>query len=231
MIGASRHAKADATQARRGAGTPTDEAAADAHAYPARRRAARRTPVEDAAQPGAAEPGPSTARPVHPWRGAQGFVRVVPGTPFAAAAALVAQERRNPVSFAEEAPVTRTLAILGILLPAAGASLYAHHSFAAYYNESQSITLQGQVHELQFKSPHVLLMFNVQTPQGVALYTAEWANPRRLGGSMNKDTLRPGDVVVVTGAPGRTASDNKVHLKSIHRPADGWSWGGDQRGR
>ena len=126
----------------------------------------------------------------------------------------------------------RTLATVGILLSAAGGSLYAHHSFAAYYNESQSITLRGQIHEVQFRSPHVLLMFNVQMPEGgMAMYTAEWANPRRLGGSMDKDTLRPGDVVVVTGAPGRTASENKVHLKSIQRPADGWSWGGGRRGR
>ena len=127
--------------------------------------------------------------------------------------------------------MTRTFATLAIVLAAAGASLSAHHSFATYYNESQSITVQGQVHELQFRSPHVLLMFNVQTPQGIAIYTAEWANPRRLGNAMNKDTLRPGDVVIVTGAPGRTASENKVHLKSIRRPADGWYWGGDRRGR
>ena len=92
-----------------------------------------------------------------------------------AAATAVAQERGIPVSFFQEAHVRRTLATLGILLSIAGASLYAHHSFAAFYNESQTVTLQGQVHELQFRSPHVLLMFNVQTPQGTATYTAEWS--------------------------------------------------------
>jgi hypothetical protein len=122
----------------------------------------------------------------------------------------------------------RTLTMLAVVLSASGASLYAHHSFAAFYNESQTVTLEGQVQELQFKSPHVLLMFNVRSPQGqTSMYTAEWANPRRLGDSMNKDTLKPGDVVVVTGAPGKTGSENKLHLKSIRRPADGWSWGGE----
>jgi hypothetical protein len=123
--------------------------------------------------------------------------------------------------------VKRTLWTLAIVMVAGAASVYAHHSFGAFYHEDQSITLQGEVRELQFRSPHVLLMFNGRTPQGqIAMYTAEWSNPRRLGETMNKDTLKPGDVVVVTGAPGRVASEYKLHLKSIRRLSDGWSWGG-----
>jgi hypothetical protein len=106
------------------------------------------------------------------------------------------------------------------------ASAFAHHSFATYYFENQTVTVEGDVKEMQFRSPHVLLMFNGRTPQGqIATYTAEWANPRRLGNTMTKDTLRPGDRVIVTGAPGRNGSEYKIHLKSIRRPSDGWSWG------
>ena len=35
---------------------------------------------------------------------------------------------------------------------------------------------------------------------------------------VTKDTLKPGDAVVVTGSPGRAGSENKVHLKGIKRP-------------
>jgi hypothetical protein len=112
------------------------------------------------------------------------------------------------------------------------APVYAHHSFAAYYNESQSISLQGTVHEFQYKSPHAILVFHAVDGAGrIQKYEAEWANPRRLEGQgITSSTLRPGDVVVVTGSPSRTSSDNKVHLKGIRRTSDGWTWGGD-RGR
>ena len=63
-------------------------------------------------------------------------------------------------------------------------------------------------------------------------YAAEWSSPRRLGRQgVTKGTLKPGDVVIVTGSPGRVASEHKVHLKAIRRPADGWSWTGGRRRR
>jgi hypothetical protein len=107
----------------------------------------------------------------------------------------------------------------------------AHHSFAAYYHESQSMSIEGQVREFQFRSPHSILLVTAPTPEGrMETYAAEWGNPRRLGSQgITKDTLKPGDVVVVTGSPGRTASEYKMHLKRIRRPADGWSWGGGRR--
>lgn len=124
----------------------------------------------------------------------------------------------------------RTLLTLAIAFIIAGIPAGAHHSFAAYYIESQSISIEGEVREFQFRSPHAILLFAARTPEGqMQTYAAEWANPRRLGGQgIDKDTLKPGDLVVVTGSPGRTASEYKVHLKGIRRPADGWSW---DRGR
>ncbi len=133
--------------------------------------------------------------------------------------------------------MTRTLLILITLIlmtatVVAGVPAYAHHSFAAYYFESQSVSLEGTVRELVFKSPHAILVFSAPDPQRrMQNYQAEWANPNRLTGQgVTKDTLQPGDVVVVTGSPGRVASEYKVHLKEVRRPADGWSWGGN-RGR
>ena len=125
----------------------------------------------------------------------------------------------------------RTLLTLAIALIIAGIPAGAHHSFAAFYFENQSISLEGEVQEFQFRSPHAVLLFAARTPEGqIQTYAAEWGNPRRLGNQgVNKDTLKPGDLVVVTGSPGRAASEYKVHLKGIHRPADGWSWSGGRR--
>ena len=107
----------------------------------------------------------------------------------------------------------------------------AHHSFAAYYFEDQSITLEGVVQEFQLRSPHAILIFTSRDRDGrEQTFSAEWGNPRRLSSQgVTKDTLKPGDAVVVTGSPGRVGSENKVHLKGIKRPADGWAWGGGGR--
>jgi hypothetical protein len=47
---------------------------------------------------------------------------------------------------------------------------------------------------------------------------------------MSRDTLKPGDRLIVTGSPSRDPSAYRMHLKRIERPADGWTWiGGGQR--
>ena len=124
----------------------------------------------------------------------------------------------------------RILTVLGLGL-AAVMPASAHHSFAAYYFEEQSVTIEGVVQEFQYRSPHAILVFSARDPEGrMQNYAAEWNNPRRLtGDGVTKDTLKPGDAVVVTGSPGRVASEYKLHLKGIQRPADGWAWRGNRR--
>jgi hypothetical protein len=46
---------------------------------------------------------------------------------------------------------------------------------------------------------------------------------------VTKDTLRPGDIVRITGSPGRDESERRLHLKRIERPADGWQWTAQRR--
>jgi hypothetical protein len=127
--------------------------------------------------------------------------------------------------------VRHTLLALVIVTAMTGISDDAHHSFAAFYDESQSISLQGTIQEFQYKAPHATVVFQVADAHGrPQRYEAEWANPSRLKRQgISPDTLRAGDVVVVTGSPGRTGSENKVHLKGIRRMSDGWSWGGGRR--
>ena len=104
--------------------------------------------------------------------------------------------------------------------------LLAHHSFGDFYLESDSIEVEGVVVEFQYRSPHAILMFTASDAEGqTRTYAAEWGNPNRLSRQgVTRDTLKPGDAVVVTGSPGRSATEYKVHLKGIRRPADGWSW-------
>ena len=131
----------------------------------------------------------------------------------------------------------RTLLTLGVGIILAGFTVRAHHSFAAYYFEDQSVTIDGIVEEFEYRNPHTILRFTAKDADGAEhTYAAEWSNPGRLGAQgVTKDTLKPGDAVRVTGRPGRVATEYKLHLKQIDRAADGWAWrggtGGARRGR
>jgi hypothetical protein len=128
--------------------------------------------------------------------------------------------------------VRRTLLTVAVGLFVAGTAASAHHSFAAFYFEDQSVTVSGQVTEYQYRNPHTWLYFTAPDSGGVVrTYAAEWSNPGRLRQQgVTQDTLKPGDQVVVTGSPGRTASEYKLHLKEIQRPSDGWSWAQGRNG-
>jgi hypothetical protein len=108
----------------------------------------------------------------------------------------------------------------------------AHHSFPAYYFEDQTVTIDGTVVEFDFRAPHTWLHVQARDADGqLQRYSAEWANPQRLRrDGVTAEHLKSGDVVRITGSPGRTASERKIHLKRIERPADGWVWGGGGRG-
>ena len=126
---------------------------------------------------------------------------------------------------------TVLLALVGAVV--VGAGLSAHHSFSAYYHEQQSMTIEGDVVEFDYRAPHAWLHVSASDSSGRKhTYAAEWANPSRLNrDNITKDTLRPGDVVIVTGSPGREEAEHKLHLKAIERPKDGFSWRQRPRGR
>ena len=95
--------------------------------------------------------------------------------------------------------------IIGVI--AAAVPVYAHHSFASEFIESQSISIEGDVREFQFRNPHAILLVDARDAAGhVQTYAAEWAGAGRLGGmGIDAATLKPGDHLIVTGSPGRNA--------------------------
>ena len=123
-------------------------------------------------------------------------------------------------------------------LVAAGCSLAwtaadAHHSFAAYYDEGQRVSIEGEVVAFELRSPHAWVYVMAPDRDGVMRkFGAEWANPRRLSqAGIDAQTIRTGDRVIVDGAPNRKAGDYSIHLKGITRPSDGWSWPRGRRRR
>jgi len=104
---------------------------------------------------------------------------------------------------------------------------YAHHSFAANYFEDKTQKIQGKVVQFLFQNPHSFVTVDAPDEKGaMQRWSIEWGSSGHLSRQdVTRDSLKAGDRVIVTGHPGRTAEDHRLHMVSIQRPADGWKWG------
>jgi hypothetical protein len=112
-----------------------------------------------------------------------------------------------------------------------GASLAAHHSFGAIYLEEDTIEVEGEIVEFEYRNPHSFVHVQAPDPFGRAKqYAAEWASTSRLeSDGITRNTLRPGDTVRIWASPSKNPADNRIRLKRIERRADGWRWGQQRR--
>ena len=109
----------------------------------------------------------------------------------------------------------------------AGSRVYAHHSFAATYLEDQNVTIEGELVQFLFRNPHSFVHVMVKEKDGAMVrYAVEWGGAGQLGGQgVTRETLKPGDHVVISGSPGRNPADHRVRMVSLRRPKDGFGWG------
>lgn len=107
------------------------------------------------------------------------------------------------------------------------ATAWAHHSFAAVYLEDEEITIEGTLVQFLWRNPHTLVHVMVEGDDGtMTRWVVEWGSLTQLGATgVSRDTLRPGDHVVINGNPGRNPQDNRMRLLNFQRPSDGLTWG------
>ena len=101
------------------------------------------------------------------------------------------------------------------------APVAAHHSFAAVYDGSRTVTLDGKVTEFRFVNPHAFLKLDVSDAAGaVQKWTVEF--PGRLNlttGGWTETTFAVGEQVTVSGSPARTGGSGIFFVKLVR--ADG----------
>ena len=109
-----------------------------------------------------------------------------------------------------------------------GVRAYAHHSFASTYLEDQKMTLEGNVVQFLYRNPHSFVHLEVKESNGdVTRWAVEWGAGGQLGSQgITRESLKPGDHVVILAVPGRNPEDHRARMVNITRPADGWKWGG-----
>jgi Family of unknown function (DUF6152) len=117
-----------------------------------------------------------------------------------------------------------SLFVLAIL--ATSVAAYAHHSFAATYDESKTMEIKGKIVVFQFRNPHSFVTVEVTNADGKKVrWGVEGPGSTQLANSgIQNDTLRYGDEVVVSGNPSRTPGEAKLRMRTMKRP-DGFSFG------
>jgi len=121
--------------------------------------------------------------------------------------------------------MTRILSALLVfsfgVLPAVGPAL-AHHSVSAEFDTTKKIEFTGTVKKVDWMNPHIYTHVEVKDPSGKTLvYKVEGGPPNTLfRAGWRQDTLKPGDVVTVSGSPARVAEHMTVGQATI-TTADG----------
>ena len=122
----------------------------------------------------------------------------------------------------------RWILLLLAAMLVSGITVYAHHSFAATYQEDKMITIEGKIVQFQFRNPHSFVTVEAPDPEGKTFrWGVEWGGAGQLGGQgVTRYTLKQGDVVTISGNPGRNPADHRVRMLTLHRKSDGFGWGG-----
>jgi len=120
-----------------------------------------------------------------------------------------------------------------VLLFGVGAPLSAHHSFAAAYDTTKAITVQGAIVQVRLTNPHSWFFLDVKEPDGkVTRWAFEAGTPSgMIRNGYKASELTAGTIVTIRGFRARDLSQNMGMLQTL-TTADGKTYGmfGPQEG-
>ena len=122
---------------------------------------------------------------------------------------------------------TALFLVFGAALFAATAAS-AHHSYSATYDVSGDVKLEGKLVQFVYRNPHSFVHIETVDPKGAKQrWAVEWSGTGQLAeAGVQRDTLKVGDQVVITGRPSRVPGEFRVLMVTLQRPSDGFRWGG-----
>jgi len=102
------------------------------------------------------------------------------------------------------------LLLVAAVALAAGATAYAHHSYAATYDVSKEVKLEGKLVQFVYRNPHSFVHVQATDQDGVQQrWAVEWAGTTQLGNQgVKSESLKVGDQVVIVG---------RLHVGNPHR--------------
>ena len=106
----------------------------------------------------------------------------------------------------------------GLLLVVAGVPALAHHSFAAAYDRTKPITIEGVIDEVRLTNPHSWFVVDVKDAGGkVTQWKFEAGTPSgMLRNGFKKDVIKHGAEVTITGFRAKDPTLNVGRLRRAH---------------
>jgi hypothetical protein len=116
--------------------------------------------------------------------------------------------------------VKQAVLVAGIGLLAATLPLVAHHSFAAEFDSTKAVTLQGVVTKLDWMNPHIWIYLDTKDDSGtVAHWQCEGGPPNALTRQgWSKDSLKISDQVTIEGFRSKDGT-NTCNARSVKLPS------------
>ena len=99
----------------------------------------------------------------------------------------------------------------------------SHHNYAANYDSSMIITLEGVVTNFDWKNPHIEIFIDVEEDRETISWIIPTAAPRiasRYG--MTSETISEGERIVITGWPSKDGSLKMRAIALIQANGTGW---------
>jgi hypothetical protein len=128
----------------------------------------------------------------------------------------------------------RTAALGALASVVAATTVSAHHSFAAAFDMTKPVTVQGTVAQVRLENPHSWFFLDVKDP--VSGEVARWAFEAGTPGGMIRNGFKPdlikkGSVVTIKGFHAKDPTQKMGMLRELIT-ADGTSYGlfGSQQG-
>jgi hypothetical protein len=120
--------------------------------------------------------------------------------------------------------MTRTIVSIALGIAVSLMTAHAHHSIAGAYDTNRQVKVEGTVTEFHFVNPHPYVTVQVNDGGNSQQWRLEMDNRYELSDvGMNKDTLKSGDRVVVTGYPA-AGQGQGLYIRRLDRPADGFRY-------
>jgi DNA/RNA endonuclease YhcR with UshA esterase domain len=118
------------------------------------------------------------------------------------------------------------VAIAAAVFAAAVGQVRAHHSFAAAYDMSESITVTGTIVNVRLTNPHSFFFLDVENEAGeTERWSFEAGTPSgMIRNGYSPQVIRQGDVVTITGFHARDPEVNSGMLRELVT-ADGTVYG------
>jgi hypothetical protein len=116
--------------------------------------------------------------------------------------------------------------VLGLLPLGASTPGWAHHSFAAAYDMSASITIAGRIVDVRLTNPHSWFFLDVEDENGeLVRWSFEAGTPSgMIRNGYSPNVIKKGDTVTITGFHARDPSKNSGMLRQLVT-ADGTQYG------